>query len=277
MPELPEVENIRRNLENLILGKKLSRLETFTPEVLVNPEGLSVEGQRLQSLDRQGKYLLLNLTETTLMAHLRMTGKLLYEPKDSDPAKDPEIALYMRARISFEDGDRLFFDDVRRFGRLWLFPLGEASRDPGFSALGPDAMSVDWTEEDFLKRLQSRPRSSIKQALLDQSLVAGIGNIYADESLFRAGIRPDALVGTLSQERLLALHAAVLEVLQEAIAAGGSSFRDYVNSFGKKGHFQQELQVYQREGQPCRICQTPIEKCKVAGRGTRFCPHCQQF
>ncbi|MDO5016195.1 MAG: bifunctional DNA-formamidopyrimidine glycosylase/DNA-(apurinic or apyrimidinic site) lyase [Eubacteriales bacterium] len=277
MPELPEVENIRRNLEELILGKKLIRLETFTPEVLVNPEGLSPEGQNLVSLDRRGKYLLLNLTDTTLMAHLRMTGKLLYEPKDSDQAKDPEIAPYMRARVSFEDGDRLIFDDIRRFGRISLFPLGEAFRDRGFSKLGPDAISPEWTEEDFLTRLKRRPRSTIKQAILDQSLVAGIGNIYADESLFRAGIRPEAAVGTLSEDRLRKLRAAVIEVLRESIAAGGTSFRDYVNSFGKKGHFQQELQVYQREGEPCRKCQTPIEKCKVAGRGTRYCPHCQSF
>lgn len=277
MPELPEVESIRRNLEDLIIGKEVTSLEGFTPEVFVNPCELSPVGQSLESMDRKGKYLILNFPNCLLMVHLRMTGKLLYEGPETDPDLDLEVSPYMRARISFSDGSRLLFDDVRRFGRISIFPVGEADRDKGYSQLGPDAITDEWTPEDFLTKLRRRPRSAIKGAILDQKIVAGIGNIYADEALFRAGIRPETLVGDISDQRLLRLQEVVKEILVEAIAQGGTSFRDYVNSFGKKGLFQLKLQVYQRDGEPCYSCGTTIEKCKVAGRGTRYCPKCQSF
>lgn len=276
MPELPEVESIRQNLEGLILHKELCRLEAYTPEVLVNPEGLDPCGQTLQSLDRKGKYLLLHFDQVTLMVHLRMTGKLLFEGPGSDPACDPGLAPHLRARLTFKDGARLVFDDVRRFGRLSLFPLGESWRDPGFASLGPDAIGPDWDWEDFLAKLQRRPRSTIKGALLDQKVVAGLGNIYADEVLFRAGIRPDALLSEIPEDQLRKLYDLVPSLLRESIGLGGTSFRDYVNSFGQKGHFQLALAVYQKEGLPCIKCGTPIKKMQVAGRGTRYCPQCQK-
>ncbi len=276
MPELPEVESIRRNLEDLILHKQLCSLESYTPEVLVNPENLDPCGQTLQKLDRKGKYLLLNFDQATIMVHLRMTGKLLFEGPDSDPACDQSLAPHLRARFAFSDGSRLLFDDIRRFGRISIFPLGETWRDAGFASLGPDAVGEDWDWADFLAKLRRRSRSTIKGAILDQKVVAGLGNIYADEVLFRAGIRPDSLVGEIPEDQLRKIYDLVPGLLQESIGLGGTSFRDYVNSFGQKGHFQLSLAVYQKEGQPCVKCGTPIEKMQVAGRGTRYCPQCQK-
>lgn len=276
MPELPEVESIRRNLEDLILQQKLCQLESYTPEVLVNPLGLDPCGQTLQSLGRKGKYLLLNFDLATIMVHLRMTGKLLFEGPDTDPTGDQDLASHLRLRFCFADGSRLLFDDIRRFGRISIFPLGEGWRDAGFAGLGPDALSEDWTWEDFRDKLARRAKSTIKGAILDQRVVAGLGNIYADEVLFRAGIRPDAPVGQIPQDQLRKLYDLVPDLLQESIGLGGTSFRDYVNSFGQKGHFQLSLAVYQKEGQPCPNCATNIEKMQVAGRGTRYCPHCQK-
>lgn len=276
MPELPEVESIRRNLEELILDKDLLKLEQYTPEVLVNPDNLDPCGEKLSAICRRGKYLILKFLSCEMMIHLRMTGKLLFETADSDPAEDEKQAKHMRARLCFSDGSRLIFDDIRRFGRISIFPPGECSRDKGFSELGPDAISPEWTEEDFLAKLKRRPQSSIKAALLDQCLVAGFGNIYVDEALFRAGIRPQTRVCRISQKQLRNLQIIGKEILLEAIGLGGTSFRDYVNSFGKKGKFQLQLAVYQREGQACRQCGTEIKKIQVAGRGTRYCPNCQK-
>lgn len=276
MPELPEVESIRRNLEDLILDKDLEKLEQYTAEVIVNPDNLDPCGETLAAISRRGKYLILAFSTCEMMIHLRMTGKLLFETPESNPDEDEKIAKHMRARLSFSDGSRLIFDDIRRFGRISIFPPGECSRDKGFSELGPDAISTEWTEEDFLKKLKRRPNSSIKAALLDQSLVAGFGNIYVDEALFRAGIRPQTRVSRISQKQLRNLQNIGKEILKEAIGLGGTSFRDYVNSFGQKGKFQLLLAVYQREGKACRKCGTEIKKIQVAGRGTRYCPNCQK-
>lgn len=285
MPELPEVESIRRNLEQLIPEKTIAYIEPYTPEVFVNPEGLRPAGEKILALKRRGKYLLLECEHALIMIHLRMTGKLLYEEAapETDPSapdllrQDRLTAPYLRCRIGFSDGSRLLFDDVRRFGRISLFPPDEANRDQGFAQLGPDAISPDWRAEDFIQSLQRKSQSTIKAALLDQTVVAGIGNIYADEALFRAGIRPTCRVHRLSHTRLTRLHTAIQEILTEAIGLGGTSFRDYVNSWGKPGHFQLRLQVYQREGQPCFVCGTTIKKCKIAGRTSRYCPHCQTY
>ncbi|MDD7402087.1 MAG: bifunctional DNA-formamidopyrimidine glycosylase/DNA-(apurinic or apyrimidinic site) lyase [Eubacteriales bacterium] len=276
MPELPEVETIRRNLQGLILQKELGQLESYTPEVLVNPEDLDPSGQTLQSLDRKGKYLVFNFDQASLLVHLRMTGKLLFAGPGTDPEDDKQEASHLRARLTFADGSRLLFDDLRRFGRISLFPLGEAWRDKGFAGLGPDAIGPDWTWEDFWAKLQRRPKSSIKGALLDQTLVAGLGNIYADEVLFRAGIRPNSLTGQIPEDKVREIYRLVPCLLEESIGLGGTSFRDYVNSFGRKGHFQLSLAVYQKEGQACPKCGAIIEKIQVAGRGTRYCPDCQK-
>lgn len=303
MPELPEVETIRRSLEPLLLGKVCAEPLALTPEVLVTEEKpLHLAGERVQALGRKGKYLLLDLEKHSLLIHLRMTGRLLYLEKSlfqplwqaaqrqtafcprgepGRPAADDAagLAAYpcLRLLLSFDSGDGLIFCDQRRFGRIYVYPFQEYGQQPGFAALGPDALSEDLTEKAFLTALAAHPQQRIKSALLDQQIVAGIGNIYADESLFRAHIRPEALAGSLSQSRLRRLYKVIRSLLEEAVGLGGTSFRDYVNGLGQRGHFQLSLAVYQREGEPCPVCGRPIKKTTVAGRGTRYCPSCQRF
>lgn len=276
MPELPEVETIRINLDKLIPGKEIQKIESFTPEVLVNPDALDLSGRTIRGVYRKGKYLLVETDKAGIMVHLRMTGKLLYQENKESLENDFKKYRFMRARLIFTDGSRLVFDDVRRFGRISLFPPGEEKQDKGYASLGPDALSPDFLLTDFLSKAKGRPKTKVKAFLLDQSVVAGIGNIYADEALFRAGIHPGRTLGRLSEKRLARLYQVIREVLAEAVGLGGTSFSDYVNSFGQKGTFQLELAVYQKEGRPCIRCGTAIKKTKLAGRGTRYCPKCQK-
>ncbi len=276
MPELPEVETIRINLETLILEKEIAKIESFTPEVLVNPKALDLSGQAIRRIFRKGKYLLLETDKASIMVHLRMTGKLLFQDNNESLENDFEKYRHMRARLIFTDGSRLLFDDIRRFGRISLFPPGEEEQDKGYAALGPDALSPDFLFADFLSKAKYRPKTKVKAFLLDQRVVAGIGNIYADEVLFRAGIHPERTLGRLSEKRLARLYEVVKEVLKEAVGLGGTSFSDYVNSFGQKGSFQLELAVYQKEGRTCIQCGTAITKTKLAGRGTHYCSKCQK-
>lgn len=298
MPELPEVETIRRSLLPLISGKRIAAFYSFTPEVFSNfSTRAGLEGAVVQGLSRHGKYLLAELGDSVLMIHLRMTGKLLYEDQlpgldgiserlRTSRANEPsgmalpclraeDLPPHTRALIVFTDGSALRFQDIRRFGRLKLLPADDFSADRGLSGLGKDALSPDWTAEDLIREAKHHAKAPIKGVLLMQDAVAGIGNIYADESLFRAGIRPDRPAGRISAARLTRLHEVVQAVLERAVGLGGTSFRDYVNGLGGKGHFQLELAVYQKENQACPVCGQPIRKIETAGRGTRFCPHCQ--
>lgn len=271
MPELPEVETIRRSLEPLCVGRRCLKLLTFTPEVLEELGGAELSGQKLLSLGRKGKYLLFRFEASDLICHLRMTGRLIFDGESPEKSINP----YTRALLLFEGGCGLRFDDVRRFGRLKLCPRGETWRDKGFAALGPDAISEAFTPQAFIEAVRRHPAAPIKAVLLNQTVVAGVGNIYADESLFRAGIRPDRRAGRISEARLTNLQQLLKAILVEAIGLGGTSFRDYVNALGRKGHFQLKLAVYQKEGQACPNCGQTLKKCFVAGRGTRYCAHCQ--
>ncbi|MFB3777412.1 MAG: bifunctional DNA-formamidopyrimidine glycosylase/DNA-(apurinic or apyrimidinic site) lyase [Bryobacteraceae bacterium] len=256
MPELPEVETVVRTVAARLAGHRLVKVRCTTRK----PWAKSVrkaEGQTIHRVRRYGKYILLDLDEGLLAIHLGMTGKLL-----ANGAKGP----YTRAALELDDGVVVLFDDVRQFGSVRWIP-----REP--AGLGPDALAVPAGE--FLQRLVGR-KGRIKPLLLNQSFLRGLGNIYADEALFRAGIHPLAVAARLRTGRALRLHGAIVEVLSEAVAKGGSSISDYVDADGNRGWFQIEHRVYQRTGEPCLVCGTRIRRILAAQRGTHFCPRCQR-
>jgi formamidopyrimidine-DNA glycosylase len=264
VPELPEVETVRRTLAPHLAGRRILGVRYFSPLAAgglpdAMAEGLT--GQHILKLERKGKYLIFQLDEGWMTIHLRMTGKLLV---------DGQHTPWTRAEIELDNGHTLVFEDVRQFGRmLWSqeFPAAVAR-------LGPDALDLSAT--DFIALLQGR-RAGLKPLLLNQHVLSGLGNIYVDEALHRAGIHPLTIAARLSRARLLRLHRAVDEVLAEAIAAGGSSISDYVDAEGRRGGFQRAHRVYGREGEPCPNCDTPIRRIVVVQRGTHFCPRCQRL
>jgi formamidopyrimidine-DNA glycosylase len=272
MPELPEVETIRCELQPLIINKVFfapllhmpSTVEYPTPEAFA--AGLT--GRQVKKVGRRGKYLVIYLDRGILAVHLRMTGNLLYAP--SGP---PEGERFLRISFPFSDGSALYFSDMRRFGRVWLVPGEEELRSVVLKNIGPDILE-DLNCESFIQLLRKRDRSGLKALLLDQGFAAGMGNIYTDECLFRCGIHPRRQAASLSEKEAEQLYAAIREVLAEGIEYGGTTFRDYRNARGALGDFQSRLAVYGRRGESCR-CGAPIEKTRVAGRGTYYCARCQ--
>lgn len=295
MPELPEVETIRLSLINKIKDQTIKEIISYHPDVLINSEDLPSVNWIIQDIRRRGKYLLFDLEQvdsfvptntskhtnklgknvgesgekSVMIIHLRMTGKLLLEDYPVEPAKHTHV------RFLLENGAVLDFNDVRRFGRVTLYRPGEEIQDKGYASLGPEPLGPDFTREYFLKTCQRFSRSKIKSLLLNQKAIAGIGNIYADETLFRAGINPSHRAGDISKKRLIILHQKISEVIAQAIGHRGTSFRDYVDGLGQKGSFQLQLAVYQKDGQDCPVCQTTIQKMKISGRSTHYCPYCQ--
>lgn len=276
MPELPEVETIRRSLLERIDKSVMTDIIICHPDVFLNVDNLPTKNWKIVDIRRRGKYLLFDLEwvedssrQAVMIIHLRMTGKLLY-------ADEPEeFAKHTHVRFLF-DHAHLDFNDVRRFGRVTLYQKGHEFQDHGYATLGPEPLSDEFSEDYFLQTCQRFSNSQIKGLLLNQQAIAGIGNIYADESLFRAGIRPSTRVKRISQKKLRILHKKIREVIAEAIGHRGTSFRDYVDGLGKKGFFQLQLAVYQKTAEPCPICGELIRKTKVAGRSSHFCPHCQK-
>ena len=271
MPELPEVETIRRQLAPLVEGRVIERLEISDPRwcLPLLPDAVvdAVAGRRVERLGRRGKYLVWELEdEAFLLMHLRMTGTLLYDP----PAQAP----YERVRWTLDDGHELRFCDPRRFGTGEL-ALGEAARAAFFDArLGVEPLDGELTGE-ALRRLARGRRAPVKAFLLDQRRIAGVGNIYADESLFRARIHPLRPAGSLTRVQCDALAQAVREALHAGLAAGGASIDDFRHADGVKGAFQDEFLVHLRRGEPCPRCGTPVVKFVAAGRGTYACERCQ--
>ena len=281
MPELPEVETVRRSLIPAIKGAVITDFVVYHPDVFIKTAEPPVIGSALNDIRRRGKYLLFDLTAADgtpilMIAHLRMTGKMLLSDIPTEPRKHTHVRFNFSRSADADRDIELDFNDTRRFGKIEWLDADAESRHPGLNILGPEPLSDDWTADDFIAQCKRHPKTTIKSVLLNQSVVAGIGNIYADESLFRAGIHPATRVGRISQKNLRLLHRVVKETLSEAIGHRGTSFRDYVDGFGKKGGFQLMLHVYKRDGEPCHICDTPIKKARVAGRGTHFCPKCQK-
>jgi formamidopyrimidine-DNA glycosylase len=271
MPELPEVETIRRQLAPLVEGRVVARLEIADPRwcLPLAPEAIldAVQGRRVEHLARRGKYLVWELEdEAFLLMHLRMTGTLLYDAPPGTP--------YERVRWTLDDGHELRFCDPRRFGTGEL-ALGTPARDAFFAArLGFEPLDGELTGE-ALRRMARGRRAPVKAFLLDQRRIAGVGNIYADEALFRAGIHPLRPVGALTRAQCDALALAVREALQAGVAAGGATIDDFRHVDGVQGAFQNEFLVHLRRGEPCPRCAAPVVKFVAAGRGTYACESCQ--
>jgi formamidopyrimidine-DNA glycosylase len=274
MPELPEVETIRRHLAPFVEGHVLERMEILDPlwSNPADPQTLrdAVRGRRIERLDRRGKYLIWTLEdEIHMVMHLRMTGNLLIAAAD-----DIAERRYTRVELYLDTGERILFTDPRRFG-TGVVLLGDDALEDYFSArLGVEPLSPDFTT-DALRALARDRKQPVKAFLLNQERLAGVGNIYADEALFKARIHPERPVGTLKREQLDALRQAVIESLEAGIDARGASIDDYRQPDGAQGAFQTKFQVHLREGKPCIRCGTTIKKMRAAGRGTYVCETCQ--
>lgn len=275
MPELPEVETVRRGLNQLTLDQKIEGGEVWRESTLAYPVSSQeflqhIQKQAIAQWQRRGKYLIARFHDKNggLGVHLRMTGQLLWVKRHQTPQK------HTRMRLFFPGDRELRFVDVRTFGRIWGFTGDPQKIITGLQKLGPEPLEADFTPEVLAQKLAKSQRP-IKSALLDQSVVAGLGNIYADEALFLSKIRPDTLAARLQPPQIPALHHAIVDVLQTAIAQGGTTISDFLNPLGVNGNYGHHAWVYRRTQQPCRRCGTPIERIKLAGRSTHYCPRCQ--
>lgn len=274
MPELPEVETVRRRLDAALRGKQWLDVQVLHTDVIRSREDPEVFCQRLagrtvQGVARRGKYLVIDLDGERLLCHLRMTGRLMLA------GADEALAPHTHLRVALADGRELRFQDTRRFGGFYLIGAKGEGAPAGYRALGPEPLAADFTADMLGKQLEGR-RTYLKAALLDQATVAGLGNIYVDEALFRAGLSPTRTSGTLSDTELRRLHRAIRAVLREAIEQRGTTFSDYLDSDGAPGSYGQSLRVFRRQGEACPRCGRPLVKSRVAGRGTHYCPHCQE-
>jgi formamidopyrimidine-DNA glycosylase len=287
MPELPEVETIKIGLARLLPGKTIQAITHDTPKSFPNAAA-DVEqfliGANVRSVVRRAKVLLIELSSKySLVIHLKMTGQLVYRsdterfgaghPNESLVGELPDRST--RVTIDFTDGSKLFFNDQRKFGWVRLIPTAEVVNLDFFKKVGPEPLSKEFTWQVFRDRMQRRKNTSIKAALLDQTVLAGVGNIYADESLWGAKIHPATIVKNVSDEMFELLYQALVDVLRLSIEKGGSSDKNYVNAEGKRGSYLTFANVFRREGQACPHCGTTIQKTRVAGRGTHTCPFCQ--
>jgi formamidopyrimidine-DNA glycosylase len=271
MPELPEVETTRRGIEPWLVGRRIDevvvrdwRLRWRVPRAL--PE--KVRGARILAVGRRAKYLLIATDAGTLILHLGMSGSLRVLERDSPPLAHDHVDLVL------DSGRRLRFNDPRRFGCL-LFTTRDPSRHRLLSRLAVEPLSEAFAADDLWRRARGR-RASIKSFIMDSRIVAGVGNIYASEALFRARIRPGLAAGRVSRERMAALVTAIRDVFNDAIGDGGTTLRDYVDADGMPGYFARKLFVYERTGKPCRRCRTPIRQFTQGARSTYWCPRCQR-
>ena len=271
MPELPEVETVRRGIEPLIVGQRITSVVLRVPKLRWNldpdlPDHLS--DQKILSVDRRAKYLLLKLETGTLMIHLGMTGILRVLDATLQPVKHDHLD------VIFESGKCLRMNDSRRFGAL-LFTDCEVEKHQLIKHLGPEPLSSDFNS-DYLYHFSRKRSVPVKNFLMDQKVVVGVGNIYASEALFCAGINPKKSAGRISLRSYENLVKCIKTILQEAINQGGTTIRDFEGTDGKPGYFRQELKVYGREEFPCLKCQDPIRKIRQGGRSTFYCPKCQK-
>lgn len=285
MPELPEVETVRRGLEKVLPGQQVEDVEVLE-EVSYQGTPTANIGATVTSLDRRGKLLHIHLSDGwTWLIHLRMTGQLIYESGDgqeraggghpSDSLKQVGPSKHTRVVATFSSGGRLLFNDQRKFGYIQATPTAELDQVPFLQKLGPEPWSEAFNADYLREHCQRRSKSPIKQVILDQHIVAGFGNIYVDEALFLSGIKPTRKAGRISKKSLAKLIDNGRHVLELGIAHGGVSVSDYVNAEGLRGTMQQQLYVYSRKDLPCKQCETPIKKITLGGRGTHYCPSCQ--
>jgi formamidopyrimidine-DNA glycosylase len=288
MPELPEVETVRTGLERLIIGRTIATMSSDNPKSFPNaPSDVSqfCVNARVQAVRRRAKLLLIDLSSGyTLVTHLKMTGQLAYRGEKQFGAGHPSDSLIgelpdksTRVVLEFTDGSKLFFNDQRKFGWMKLYPTLEVPNIDFMQRVGPEPLDDSFTAVAFAQRFARRKNTTIKAAMLDQTVVAGVGNIYADESLWGAKVHPATLVRNLPQTAFETLFTELQFVLRLAIEKGGSTDRNYVNAEGKKGSYTDFARVFRREGQSCPRCGTIIQKSRVASRGTHTCPSCQKL
>ena len=280
MPELPEVETVRRGLGRLTTGKKILAVERRTEKSLPVAKAdidRFVVGSTIVAVRRRAKMLIVDLSsEYSLLIHLKMTGQIVFRGEENWGAGHPNDSFLgqlpdrsTRVIFSLSDGNTLFFNDQRKFGWIKLYPTMSINDLPEITKLGPEPLIGDPTEE-FIRRIRRHPRIAVKAAILDQTTIAGVGNIYADESLWRAQLHPQTKVGQLEDDDLKKLLTCIQEVMNTSITAGGSTARNYVKADGSKGDYLDKFAAVFR-------CGREIVKTKVAGRGTHYCPYCQQL
>lgn len=287
MPELPEVETVKRGLATLIVHKKVVHVTHDTDKSFPN-DPTHVEhflvGAEIVAVRRRAKMLLIDLSsDFSLIIHLKMTGQLVFVGGERFGAGHPNDSLIStlpdkstRVIIEFDDGSHLYFNDQRKFGWLKLAPTAEIESVPLIQKLGPEPLEDNFTADILFERLQRRKKTTIKAAILDQTVLAGVGNIYADEALWGAQIHPSTLVKNVNKKQITKLYEEIRYVMNLSIEKGGSTDRNYVNAEGKKGSYIDFARVFRRNGKTCLVCGHEIIKIKVAGRGTHVCPHCQK-
>jgi len=272
MPELPEVETVVRGLRPVLAGRTLQDAQIHWPRTLHSPAleefSARLAGQRVQAVQRRAKYIILYLDHDFLLVHLKMTGRLYVWPSASAGVDADE--RWVRARLRFVDGDELRFSDARKFGKLYL----TSDLASVLGKLGPEPLEDTFLPQNFAERLRGQ-RRALKVLLIDQTFIAGVGNIYADEALFRARLHPLRPAHSLDDQDVTRLYHAIRQAMNQAIEQMGASVNWYRQADGTKGQAQDSLFAYGREGLPCLVCGTTIVKMRVAQRGTHFCPYCQ--
>jgi len=287
MPELPEVETVKRGLSRLVIGKIVSSAESNWPKSFPNLQAdvdLFLIGARIIGVRRRAKVLIIDLdTKYSLVIHLKMTGQIVYKGRESFAAGHPNDSMIgelpdrsTRVILGFDDGSNLYFNDQRKFGWVRLMPTVEIPNLPFMLKVGPEPLTAEFTAKIFINRVKKRANTTIKAAILDQSILAGVGNIYADESLWGAKIYPGNRVRDISYSKLTKLQKEIVYVMTLSIEKGGSTDKNYVDAEGKKGNYLEFARVFRRENSPCPRCGTVIVKTRVAGRGTHYCPKCQK-
>ena len=276
LPELPEVETVRRDLEEQTLHQSIAAVDVLLDRTVASPSVAdfcqTLVGQKLVAWHRRGKYLLGELESgDRLGVHLRMTGQLLWMGSSDEP-----VHKHTRVRFEMINGCELRFNDQRTFGQMWLVPAGlpDAEVMTGLAKLGPEPLEAEFSDDYILKAL-AKSRKPIKNALLDQKLAAGVGNIYADEALFLSQIHPQTPCDRIKTHKAIALRAAVVKVLSDSITQRGTTFSNYRDLGGVNGNYLGQAWVYSRNGEECRHCGATIERIKLAGRSAHFCPNCQ--
>lgn len=274
MPELPEVETVRKTLLSLVKGKTVREVKVFWPNIIKRPQTVEefsrlLQGQTIQDVGRRGKFLKIFFCDYVLVSHLRMEGRYgLFA--QTDP-----IDQHTHVLFTFTDGTELRYKDVRKFGTMHLFNKGEEDSELPLVKLGPEPFSDQFTNR-YLQNKLKRTNRKIKSVLLDQTVVTGLGNIYVDEALFRAGIHPERMAKDIAEKEIESLRNEIIFTLEEAVEQGGSTIRSYVNTQGQIGLFQLQLYVYGRAKEPCKRCGMLIQKIMVGGRGTHYCKNCQK-
>lgn len=276
MPELPEVETVKKGLLHLVQHKRIAEVIVRWPKIVEVPTAeefcQNLIGEQIETIHRRGKFLLFKLTHFDLISHLRMEGKYEYFPEEDLAQVDKHTHVIFK----FTDGSQLHYNDVRKFGRMILVKKDQGLLYKGIQKLGPEPTSDEFDLTNFASKLQ-KSTSFIKPLLLNQKVVAGLGNIYTDEALWFAKIHPQQPASTLTHGQIENLRVAIIEVLDRAVKAGGTTIRSYKNALGEAGAFQMDLMVYGKTDEPCPRCGTPITKIQVGQRGTHFCPYCQKI